>query len=194
MTARHRAFTLVEILACILLFAVGTMSVIGVFLFGVRTAASAQAEASAWATAMTVLKDPLPLGVTSDPLTGQSTPWTWSRTGATWNASDGTATPVWSYTGWDVTSAAPVVVYDMADPKANNAGLFTAGTPAPGCASGWLNGYYVERREQSLASDRLNDTTRLVEVRVDVYWASYGPAESKPLASVVDRVLRSGGL
>jgi Tfp pilus assembly protein PilV len=52
---RRLAFTLVEILACLLLFSLGLMAVIGVFLYGMKSAAAAQADATAWATALSVL-------------------------------------------------------------------------------------------------------------------------------------------
>lgn len=195
MSQRTRpGFTLIEILACLLLFTLGLMAVIGVFLYGVRTAAAAQADATAWATALSVAKDPMPQGGVFDPATGSLTPWTWSSSGATWTADDGSGQPVWEWTSWPIDSAAGVVVADIGDPQSNAAAAFpAAGGPAPGCARGWLNGYYVERREQSLGSDRLGDALRLVEVRVDVYWAGYGAGERRPLASVVDRVVRSGG-
>ncbi len=188
------AFTLIEILACLLLFSMGLMAVIGVFLYGLKSAAAAQADATAWATALSVVKDPLPLGVVADPVTGQLTPWTWTSSGATWTADDGSGQPAWVYTSWPIDTPGSITVVDMADPKSNSPTAFpSVATPAVGCARGWLNGYYVERREQSLSSDRLSDNMRLVEVRVDVYWAGYGFGDGKPLASTVDRVVRSGG-
>jgi prepilin-type N-terminal cleavage/methylation domain-containing protein len=187
-------FTLVEILACLLLFSMGLLAVIGVFMYGLRSASAAQADATAWSTALSVLKDPMPLGAVSDPVTGQLVPWTWSSSGSTWTANDGSGRPAWEYTAWPIDTPASIVVPDMADPQSNSAAFPAGGPPAAGCARGWLNGYYVERREQSLATDRLSDKLRLVEVRVDVYLASYGPTDGRPLASAVDRVVRNGGL
>jgi prepilin-type N-terminal cleavage/methylation domain-containing protein len=196
MSVRPRAgFTLIEILAALLLFSMGLMAVIGVFLYGLKSAIAAQSDATAWATALSVVKDPMPMSGVADPVTGQIAPWTWTASGSTWRASDGSSQPAWEYTAWDLTSPTDITVADMSEPKCNSPAIFPpGGAPAVGCARGWLNGYYVERREQSLAKDRISDQLRLVEVRVDVYWAGYGPAEGKPLATAVDRVVRNGGL
>jgi Tfp pilus assembly protein PilV len=194
---RAQAFTLVEILASVLLFVMGGMAIIGVIIYGMGSAAKAQADATAWSTALSVLKDPLPLGAVSERTTGRMVPWTWSRSGDTWTADDGSAQTVWQYTAWPIDRSTDLLISDMhvADtlPLANNPALFPpGGSPAAGCARGWLNGYYVERREQSRAADRISDKLRLVEVRVDVYWAAYGASDGRPLASVVDRVVREG--
>lgn len=191
------AFTLVEILASVLLFVMGGMAIIGVIIYGMASAAKAQADATAWSTALSVLKDPLPLGVVSDRESGRMTPWTWSRAGDTWSADDGSGQAVWQYTAWPVTRASDLLISDLHVagqlPKANNPALFPpGGSPVAGCARGWVNGYYVERREQSRAADRISDLQRIVEVRVDVYWAAYGTSDGRPLASVVDRVVREG--
>lgn len=190
MTSTHRpAFTLVEVLAGLLLLSLGVMAVIGVVLHGLRSAAQAQADATAWGTALSVLKDPMPLGGTFDPQTQRFVPWTWSTSGATWTASDGSALPVWEAVTWPL-SAGDISNGSMSNP----APLSGVGTLAPGCARGWINGYYVERREQSPASDRLSATLRMVEVRVDVFHAQYTTSDQRPLASAVDRVVRNGGL
>lgn len=192
--SRHAAFTLVEILASVLLFALGVMAVIGVVAHGLRSAARAQAEASAWATAACVLKDPLPLGASGD-AGGSLQRWSWSRAGDTWTAvpAEG-GEAAWRCTVWDLDAAGDVLVPDMGDPQANNPAVFPpGGAPLAGCANGWLNGYYVERREQSRAADRLGRGVRLVEVRVDVYWTAYLGADGRPLASLVDRCLRQAG-
>lgn len=191
-----RGFTLVEIIASLLLFAMGTLAIVGVIIFGLRSAMRAQADATAWATALSALKDPLPLGMVSDPATGTLTPWSWARSGQSWSADDGSVQPAWQYTAWPIAQAADVLVPDMHHPIANNPSVFPAGgAPITGCARGWLNGYYVERREQSRGRDRIGASTRIVEVRVDVYWAGYaGGADIRPLATVVDRVVRQGDL
>lgn len=190
MTPMHRpAFTLVEVLAGLLLLSLGVMAVIGVVLHGLRSAAQAQADATAWGTAISVLKDPLPQGGTFDPQTSRLVPWTWSTTGSTWTASNGAALPVWEAVTWPIT-AGDISNGDMMDP----APLTGIGTLSPGCARGWINGYYVERREQSPASDRLSENLRLVEVRVDVFHAQYATPDRRPLATAVDRVIRNGGL
>jgi len=183
------AFTLVEVLAGLLLLSLGVMAVIGVVLHGLRAAAHAQADATAWGTALSVLKDPLPQGGIFDPKTQRFIPWTWTTSGSTWTASTGAALPVWEAVTWPIT-AGDISNGDMTDPTP----LTGVGTLAPGCARGWINGYYVERREQSPASDRLSDTLRLVEVRVDVYHAQYATPDRRPLASAIDRVVRNGGL
>lgn len=190
-----RAFTLIEVLACILLFALGVTSVVAVIMQGMRIAGQAQGDATAMATALTVLKDPMPLGGSQDPATGLMIPWTWSGSGSTWSATEApSGDVVWRYTGWSNAQASDLLIPDMGNPQANNPALFPPGLmPMPGCANGWINGYYVERREQSRSSDRISDDLRLVEVRVDVYWVSTVASAAQPLASVVDRFIRKEG-
>lgn len=185
-------FTLVEVLACLLLFSLGVMAVVAVITQGLTTATRAQSEATAWATAMSVLKDPLPMGGEEDPATGLLARWNWNRAGSTWTATEGVSPDaVWSCTTWGVDQPSDVLVSDMGSPVAGNPLVFPpGGSPAPGCAHGWINGYYVERREQSRASDRIGRGVRLVEVRVDVYWAKGYSNGSRALASAVDRHLR----
>lgn len=194
--SRPSAFTMVEVIAGVLLFAMGTMAIVGVIIYGLSSAMRAQADATAWATALSVLRDPMPLGVASDPVHGTLTPWTWSQSGASWSASDGSSQPAWQCTTWPIAQPGDVLVADMRSPVANNPAVFpSGGAPIAGCARGWLNGYYVERREQSRGRDRIGQNTRIVEVRVDVYWANYGPGgDGRPLATLVDRVVRQGGL
>ena len=189
---RAGGFTLIEVLACLLLFSLGVMAVIAVIAQGLTTATRAQSDATAWATAMSVLKDPLPMGCEEDPATDLLARWTWSHGGSTWTANEaGSPDAAWSCTTWGVDQPSDVLVPDMGTPSANNPLVFPpGGSPAPGCAHGWINGYYVERREQSRASDRIARGVRLVEVRVDVYWAKGFSNESRALASVVDRHLR----
>jgi Tfp pilus assembly protein PilV len=185
-------FTLVEILACILLFSLGVTAVIGVIVQGMRIATRAQGDATAWATAMAVLKDPLPLGSDVDPATGLLTSWAWSKSGNTWSATEAASgDTVWSYTTWSTDQPADLLVSDMGNPRANNPAVFPPGSaPSAGCAFGWMNGYYIERREQSRAADRIGQGVRMVEVRVDVYWAGLVGSEAHALASVVDRYIR----
>lgn len=188
-----RAFTLVEIIASVLLFSMGILSVIAVISHGLAVANRAQGDATAWATAQAVLRDPLPMGGNVDPGTGLLRGWTWQQSGSTWTATEtgGGSDPVWRYTAWKIDQNSDVLVADIADPQANNPALFPpGGAPQAGCACGWLNGYYVERREQSRASDRIGQGVRVVEVRVDVYWAGYLGADGRPLASLVDRRIR----
>ena len=191
MKCRH-GFTLVEIIACILLFALGVMAVIAVISQGLRVAIQAQSDATAWGTATAVLKDPLPMGSEVDPASGALRGWTWNQAGSTWTAQElGATDTAWAYTTWRTDQPSDVLVADMGDPQANNPSVFpVGGAPRVGCAHGWLNGYYVERREQSRASDRIAQGVRLVEVRVDVYWAGGTSVDVKPLASLVDRYVR----
>lgn len=187
------AFTLVEIIASLLLFAMGTMAIVGVVLYGIGMADRAQAEATAWATAMSVLKDPMPMGGDSDNDSGALALWTWTKTGTCNIATDASGQKAWQYTAWPLTQG-DVLVPDMREPQAGNPAVFpTGGNPISGCARGWLNGFYVERREQSRSADRIGSAARIVETRVDVYWASYSAgADEQPLASVVDRIVRQG--
>lgn len=191
---RRGAFTLVEVIAGVLLFSMGTMAIVGVIIFGLRSAARAQSEATAWATAFSVLKDPKPMLGASERSTGSLQLWAWNRSGDTWTATDEGGQPAWTWTAWDIAAASDVLVPDMRDAVANNPAVFPSGSPPiAGCARGWINGYYVERREQSRSGDRIGDRTRIVEVRVDVYWASIGSsADGRPLATLVDRIVRQG--
>lgn len=63
---RCRGFTLVEILATLLLLAFGVASVIGLVRYANRLSGDAQMRSTAMATAETVLHDPEPLGLTAD--------------------------------------------------------------------------------------------------------------------------------
>lgn len=183
-----RAFTLIEILAASLLFALGITAVIAVVLHGLHGSVRSQAAATAWMTATAVADDPLPLGATA--AGGSLKPWRWSNAGSTWTADDGSGIAPWMATLWDVDQAGSLAVPDMASPVASNPAVFPpGGAPLAGCARGWLNGYYVERREQSTAAERLGSGVRLVSVRVDVYWAEHG-GDGRPLASLVDRIVR----
>lgn len=186
------AFTLIEILASILVFALGVMAVVSVITQGLRTSMLAQSDATAWPTAQSLLRDPLPLGGADDPASGLLTRWTWSHAGSAWTASEAGGTDrVWRATTWDIDQANDLLVPDMGAPLPNNPAVFPSnGQPLPGCARGWLNGYYVERREQSRAVDRIGVGVRLVEVRVDVYWANAFSGDARPLASAIDRFIR----
>lgn len=64
---RADAFTLIEVLASVLILMVGMLAVAGMVAWGVRQAARAQASSTAMATALTVTDDPEPL---------QRTDWT----------------------------------------------------------------------------------------------------------------------
>jgi hypothetical protein len=190
---RGAGFTLVEILACVLLFALGVTAVIAVIVQGMRIATRAQGDATAWATAMAVLRDPLPMGSAVNPASGSLKRWTWASSGNTWTATEAASgDPVWRYTTWNTDQASDFLVPDMGNPMANNPAVFPPGVaPVAGCANGWINGYYVERREQSRSADRIGQGVRMVEVRVDVYWASNVGYEARSLASVVDRYIRT---
>ena len=61
----RRAFTLIECLAVMMVLVVGLLSAIAVIRYGVRLARDAQAAALAMPTAMTVMRDVRPLGVTA---------------------------------------------------------------------------------------------------------------------------------
>jgi type II secretory pathway pseudopilin PulG len=188
----NRAFTLIEILASLLLFTLGVTAVIGVFLHGQKSAIKAQGDATAFATAMAVLRDPLPMGAETDPVTGRLIRWMWSQSGNVWSASDGSSLPVWTNTTWSIDQPTDILVPDMVQPIANNPAVFIpGGNSLPGCSRGWLNGYYIERREQSRRSDIISAGNRMVEVRVDVYWVNFG-SDGRPLASVIDRIVRQG--
>jgi prepilin-type N-terminal cleavage/methylation domain-containing protein len=73
----RRAFTLIEVLAALLVVTIGMASVIGMVAYAVILANRSQAASTAMATALTVLDDSLPLkGLdwlhTTAPLTGGS--------------------------------------------------------------------------------------------------------------------------
>ena len=62
----RRGFTLIEILATLLLLAFGVASVIGMVHHATRISADSQGRATAMASAESVLLDPTPLGVSAD--------------------------------------------------------------------------------------------------------------------------------
>lgn len=88
----------------------------------------------------------------------------------------------------------------LCDARADNRDPFAAasewtanGAPVPGFAGtydltvrGWLNGFYVVRRERSAVADRIDDGKRWADVDVDVFWSEDG----HPVASLSQRILR----
>lgn len=58
----RRAFTLIEVLAGLLVVTIGMAAVVGMVAYAVVLANRSQASMTAMATAMSVLDDPLPLG------------------------------------------------------------------------------------------------------------------------------------
>lgn len=127
-SAGRRGFTFIEVLACLLVLAVGVGSAAGMAVYGVTIASRAQARATAMATALTVAVDPTPL----------------LPTGAVWTA-----------------------------PGAGS-----------GDASGWINGYWVVRRESIDTRPAPGFTAG--PVHVDVYEAVRG----RLVASYSTRVVR----
>jgi len=66
MSNLRRAFTFIELLAVMLVMALGFGAVIGLVSYGVRLSGEAQAALSAMPTAISVLEDPEPLGRSAD--------------------------------------------------------------------------------------------------------------------------------
>lgn len=62
----RRAFTLFEVLATLLLLAVGVTSIIGMVRYGTRISTEAQMRSTALLVAQTVAVDPTPGGLTAD--------------------------------------------------------------------------------------------------------------------------------
>lgn len=58
---RGAAFTMIEVLASVLILTVGMLAVVGMVAFAIKQASRAQAASTAMATAMTVVDDPEPL-------------------------------------------------------------------------------------------------------------------------------------
>ncbi len=75
------AFTYIEVLAGVLILAVGMFAIIGLVIYGQRLATRAQAQATGMSTAMSVAFDPAPLAASGD-----------------WNAS------LWTRGAYDLTS------------------------------------------------------------------------------------------
>lgn len=61
MKRTHSAFTLIEVLACVLILTLGLAAATGLVFLGIRLAGSAHARSIGMATALTVLVDPSPL-------------------------------------------------------------------------------------------------------------------------------------
>jgi len=70
----RKAFTLIEVMACVLILTLGLAAATGLVFFGIRLASSAHAKSIGMATALTVLVDPTPL---------QPANPAWSVTGST---------------------------------------------------------------------------------------------------------------
>lgn len=140
-------FTLVEVIAILLVVVLGLFSVTGLFIYGLRLANRAQASSTAMATAMGIAVDDAPL---LDP-----------------------AVSVWSRTA----------TYGMDDSSGS------------ALASGYVNGYYVIRREEAPEADIITGApgtpagvgARSVHVDVDVYEAQGG----EHLASYTTRFVRT---
>lgn len=73
------AFTLLEVMAMLLVITIGLLAVIGLFLHGTRTAALAQASSTAMSTAISVTYDETPW---QDPAFYQAADWTSTVTGS----------------------------------------------------------------------------------------------------------------
>ena len=61
----RRAFTLIEVMACVLVLGLGLLAATALIFYGLRLARSAHAKSLGMATAMTVLSDPKPLATDS---------------------------------------------------------------------------------------------------------------------------------
>lgn len=59
--SQRGAFTMIEVLASVLILMVGMLAVVGMVAFALKQASRAQAAATAMATALTVVDDPTPL-------------------------------------------------------------------------------------------------------------------------------------
>lgn len=91
----RRGFTMIEVLATLLVVSLGLTAAIGLFGYGLKLSVEAQARASALATAATVLHDPTPL---LDPdLAGDWTAGTYD-----FDADRGSATSQGLINGWFV--------------------------------------------------------------------------------------------
>lgn len=91
----RRGFTMIEVLATLLVVALGLTAAIGLFSYGLKRSLEAQARASALATAATVLHDPTPL---LDPdLAGD-----WMAGSYDFDADQGAATTQGLINGWFV--------------------------------------------------------------------------------------------
>jgi hypothetical protein len=92
----RRGFTLLEILASLLLAVMGVAAVIGMMRYATRLGVTAQLRMTAVATAETVLNDPIPAGRTADPGDADKDGWYGSGTLAVTAA----ATYDFSVYGW----------------------------------------------------------------------------------------------
>lgn len=82
---KRTAFTYIEVLAGVLILAVGMLAIIGLVIFGQRLATRAQAQATGLATAMSIAVDPSPLAASGD-----------------WNGA------AWSRSSYDLTSSGSI--------------------------------------------------------------------------------------
>jgi prepilin-type N-terminal cleavage/methylation domain-containing protein len=123
------AFTLIEVLATLLLLAIGVTAIIGMVRYGTRISTTAQMRATALIVAETVTVDPTPGGLTADG-----------------GDADGD--------GWRLVSG-------------------TLSTPDSGSyafqVQGYVDGFYVQRKESSEIRDIVDPATRWAHIIVDVY-------------------------
>lgn len=70
---KRSAFTYIEVLAGVLILAVGMFAIIGLVIYGQRLATRAQAQATGLTTAMSIAVDPAPLAASGDWI---ATAWT----------------------------------------------------------------------------------------------------------------------
>ncbi len=147
----RRAFTLIEIMATLLLVGIGLASLVAMMGYAVRLASRAQADATALLTARTVADDATPCGLTAD-------------------AGDA------DNDGWSLQSG-------------------SLNTPASGdyafTVTGWINGYYIVRKESSRTADQdvIHGQARRADVQVEVFLGGNG----ERVAALRTQILRRTG-
>ena len=138
------AFTLLEIMATLLLLAFGLVSVIGMVQYATRLSATAQGQSTALITGQTVMLDPQPMGLVADVGDANGDSW--------WADGNITApqTGSYSFKVW-----------------------------------GFINGYFVERLEESDAADSVGEGDhRWAWITVRIF------SGDKPVTSIRRRLLR----
>ena len=147
----RRAFTLIEIMATLLLIGIGLASLVALMGYAVRLASRAQADATALITARTVADDATPCGLTAD-------------TGDT----DGD--------GWSLQSG------NLNTPPSGDYAFTVAG---------WINGYYIVRKESSRTADQdvIHGQARRADVQVEVFLGGNG----ERVAALRAQILRRAG-
>ena len=114
MTHRSTGFTLIEVLACLLVLTLGLTSACGLVFYGLRLVRNAHGKTIGMMTALTVLVDPMPLK--TDPTLSPSGPTTSGYLNGLWVVrTESASTPIVGVGGVLVAVTVTVDVYEASN-------------------------------------------------------------------------------